>query len=91
MEKKNAIKKASVGRRPDVMEKSIGRVHEKRAAKPAPTVHEKTDNTDLIREAAYSLYVKRGYVHGNDSQDWMEAEELINNFKIVEEAILARM
>jgi len=40
-----------------------------------------TNNTnDLsarIQEKAYRLFEKRGYSHGNDWSDWLEAERLV--------------
>ena len=32
----------------------------------------------MIREAAYSRYMDRGYEHGHDLEDWLEAEAEIN-------------
>lgn len=30
-----------------------------------------------IREQAYLLYEKRGYTHGSDLDDWLEAEKIV--------------
>jgi hypothetical protein len=32
---------------------------------------------DEIARVAYSIYEKRGYRHGSDLQDWVEAERLV--------------
>lgn len=32
---------------------------------------------DEIARVAYSMYEKRGYGHGSDMQDWIEAERLV--------------
>ena len=32
---------------------------------------------DEISRVAYDLYVKRGYVPGNDFADWLEAEKIV--------------
>ena len=32
----------------------------------------------MIREAAYSRYMDRGYEHGHDLEDWLEAEAEID-------------
>lgn len=32
---------------------------------------------EKIRNKAYELFEKRGYSHGNDLADWLEAERLI--------------
>ena len=37
----------------------------------------KQDMTGKIREAAYLFYEKSGHAHGNDLQDWFEAEKMI--------------
>ena len=39
------------------------------------------DMLERVRKFAYSLYEKRGYVHGNDRQDWFEAEKTACNHK----------
>ncbi len=33
-----------------------------------------TEREERIREAAYSRYADRGYEHGHDLEDWLEAE-----------------
>lgn len=38
-----------------------------------PTVHER------IAERAYDLYQKRGQSHGNDLDDWLEAERIVRS------------
>ena len=30
-----------------------------------------------IQKRAYELYVKRGFNHGNDLADWLEAERIV--------------
>ena len=32
---------------------------------------------DFVREVAYSMYERRGYSHGNDMNDWLEAEKKV--------------
>jgi hypothetical protein len=32
---------------------------------------------DEITRIAYGLYEKRGYAHGNDISDWLEAEKIV--------------
>lgn len=32
---------------------------------------------EAIRKRAYELYCKRGYSHGNDMNDWLQAEKEI--------------
>lgn len=32
-----------------------------------------------IQKRAFDLYVKRGEIHGNDREDWLEAEKEIRN------------
>ena len=32
---------------------------------------------EKIHKKAYELYKKRGYAHGNDWADWLEAEKLV--------------
>jgi hypothetical protein len=34
---------------------------------------------DRIKQRAYELYVKRGGNHGNDQEDWFQAEKEIRN------------
>ena len=36
------------------------------------------DRLERIREAAYFRYVDRGYEHGHDLEDWLEAEAEID-------------
>jgi hypothetical protein len=43
----------------------------------------KTNITEKIRKFAYSLFEKRRYVHGNDKQDWLEAEKMVHDHKTV--------
>lgn len=42
-------------------------------AKPAGS----EDKRSLIAKKAYELFVKRGYKHGNDQNDWYEAEKIV--------------
>ena len=37
--------------------------------------------TELISEAAYFLYEKSGFLHGNDERDWLQAEKFIHDRK----------
>lgn len=36
------------------------------------------ERLEMIREAAYSRYMDRGYEHGHDLEDWLEAEAEID-------------
>lgn len=31
----------------------------------------------LIQKTAYELYARRGYIHGRDWADWLEAERIV--------------
>ena len=44
---------------------------------PAVKVLDRGEIEDLIREQAYKLYEQRGYAHGQDVNDWIEAERII--------------
>ena len=39
------------------------------------------DVTALISDAAYALYEKSGFLHGNDERDWLEAEKFVHSRK----------
>ncbi len=50
---------------------------------------------DEIARVAYGFYEKRGYTHGNDFADWLEAEKIVmkkhakrveNNVKVINSA-----
>jgi hypothetical protein len=60
-------------------EKQAGMAPEKHAGEETGRVTEKDPQnlTELISRSAYALYVKSGYVHGNDRRDWLEAERSI--------------
>jgi len=45
----------------------------KPAVPPPPQQHNKIP-LDRIAKRAYEKWVKRGYSHGRDQQDWLEAE-----------------
>lgn len=36
---------------------------------------------EKIRNKAYELFEKRGYSHGNDLSDWLEAEKIVKSNK----------
>ncbi|MDD5617854.1 MAG: DUF2934 domain-containing protein [Candidatus Omnitrophica bacterium] len=36
---------------------------------------------EKIRNKAYELFEKRGYSHGNDLADWLEAEKIVKSNK----------
>ncbi|MBL7197117.1 MAG: DUF2934 domain-containing protein [Candidatus Omnitrophica bacterium] len=36
---------------------------------------------EKIQKRAYELYAKRGFAHGNDCADWLEAERLVKSSK----------
>lgn len=38
-----------------------------------------TEREERIREAAYNRYADRGYEHGHDLEDWLEAEAEIDS------------
>ena len=35
------------------------------------------DYGNRVRKIAYELYERRGYVHGHELEDWLEAEKII--------------
>lgn len=37
------------------------------------------DYRSLVAKKAYELYAKRGYSHGNDLGDWLEAEKSVKS------------
>ena len=43
----------------------------------APKASIKEDFNQKIAQKAYELYVERGYVHGNDVEDWVKAERIV--------------
>ncbi len=54
---------------------------------------------DEIASVAYGFYEKRGYAHGNDFADWLEAEKIVmkkhaksteNNVKVISPARQAK-
>jgi hypothetical protein len=49
------------------------------AAKKRPAIKmlEKDEIESIIREQAYKLYEQRGYSHGCDMNDWLEAEKIV--------------
>ena len=59
-----------------VAEKATGR---KRVSSTATVPEQKqTQAIDRkIREKAYYIFESRGYTHGNDWSDWLEAEKLL--------------
>lgn len=63
---KSTVRKA-VAQAIDSHEKENGMA----ARKDSPDIQE------AIRLKAYELYVERGYSHGNDVQDWLEAERIV--------------
>jgi hypothetical protein len=36
-----------------------------------------SDISEKIRKKAYELFEKRGYKHGSDMADWLEAEKIV--------------
>lgn len=40
-------------------------------------------SNELIRKTAYSIYEKRGYLHGWDVDDWLNAEDKIKNSELM--------
>ncbi len=55
--------------------------HNKAIEQKDPNLAHDGEMLALISEAAYGLYVKSGFIHGNDKQDWLEAEKMIYNRK----------
>ena len=45
--------------------------------KPAIKMLDRTEIENIIREQAYKLYEQRGYTHGSDVDDWLEAERMV--------------
>ena len=45
--------------------------------KPAIKMLDRNEIEDIIREQAYKLYEERGYTHGRDTDDWLEAERMV--------------
>ena len=45
--------------------------------KPAIKMLDRTEIESIIREQAYKLYEQRGYTHGGDMNDWLEAEKIV--------------
>ena len=41
----------------------------------------KDDLMAKVSEAAYDMFIRSGFVHGNDKRDWLEAEKLIDSEK----------
>jgi hypothetical protein len=39
------------------------------------TLKHPVDLTDKVRRRAYEIYIQRGYHHGNDLGDWLQAEK----------------
>jgi hypothetical protein len=54
-------------------------VKQKAEEKKTVVMKEVRDMTERIREFAYSLYEKGGYVQGNDRQDWFQAEKTVHD------------
>ncbi|MCK5014246.1 MAG: DUF2934 domain-containing protein [Candidatus Omnitrophica bacterium] len=45
--------------------------------KPAIKMLDRDEIEGIIREQAYKLYKQRGYSHGCDVVDWLEAEKIV--------------
>ena len=45
--------------------------------KPAIKMLGQEEIENIVREQAYKLYERRGYAHGCDVADWLEAERLV--------------
>jgi len=45
--------------------------------KPAIKMLDRDEIEGIIREQAYKLYEQRGYAHGADMSDWLEAERIV--------------
>jgi len=44
-------------------------------------IHDSSDSAsrrELVERTAYSVYESRGHSHGDDQQDWLEAERRLN-------------
>ena len=48
--------------------------HARRAGKTASPALDSTQRQRMISEAAYYRFVRRGYAHGHDVEDWLAAE-----------------
>lgn len=61
--------------------KHVSKEHpEKKSHETASGRGEKGDDLMAqISEAAYGMYVRSGFVHGNDKRDWFEAEKMIDS------------
>ncbi|MFH1394630.1 MAG: DUF2934 domain-containing protein [Candidatus Omnitrophota bacterium] len=69
-----------------MMKKVIGKLRKKSSekkavsAKPKKRVFKKISPEELqslIADKAYSFYVERGFIHGNDQLDWYRAEKSV--------------
>jgi len=43
----------------------------------AQKVNSKGDFNQKVQETAYQLFVARGYAHGYDLEDWLQAERIV--------------
>jgi len=43
----------------------------------ASKANTKGDFNQKVQETAYQLFVARGYTHGNDLEDWFQAERIV--------------
>jgi len=41
------------------------------------TAYSKEDFNQKVQEKAYELFVARGYAHGYDLEDWLQAERIV--------------
>lgn len=68
MAKKNIAKKKAARVRP---------LKRKAAKAPARPRLAPRELQLLIQKTAYELYARRGYIHGRDWADWLEAERVV--------------
>jgi len=54
----------------------------KASAKKNPSKGSSAEIQQRIASKAYELFEKRGYGHGNDLGDWLEAERLVKSGRV---------
>ncbi|NTV28840.1 MAG: DUF2934 domain-containing protein [Candidatus Omnitrophica bacterium] len=66
----------------DTVKKIVGMAEAKPVTAKKPASKSSVSKDELarrIQEKAYELYVKRGGCHGDDQNDWYEAERLVRS------------
>lgn len=72
---KRGISAKSYLKKPEI---PASRFSVKRAATVKTCDGDVSDINQRIEEKAYDLFEKRGCIHGNDVNDWLEAEKIVN-------------